>query len=189
MVKTDYDLVQGAMDGNEADFEELVKRYKNLVYSVVLRMVTDAEDANDIAQEVFIKVYRNLSKYSPEYKFSTWIIRIATNTVIDFRRKKKQEFVSIDEMETELPDSATPESTYVNTEAKSEIMDAINSLPDMYKIPIVLFHLEGLSYQEISSVLGVSMSKIKNRIYRGRKLLKEAIESKKEGGSFGLQKG
>ena len=183
---SDFDLVQSAVKGDEYAFEELVGRYKNLVYSVVLRMVADAEDANDIAQEVFIKVYRNLDKYSPEFKFSTWIIRIATNTVIDFRRKKKQEFVSIDEMETELPDIVTPENEYLEKEHKSELMNAINALPDMYKMPIVLYHLEGMSYQEISSILGVSMSKIKNRIFRGRKLLKDELIKRKEGDGYGL---
>ena len=183
---SDFELVQMAAAGDETAFEEIVGRYKNLVYSVVLRMVADSEDANDIAQEVFIKVYRNLDKYSSEFRFSTWIIRIATNTVIDFRRKKKQEFVSIDEMETELPDIVTPENEYIEKEQKSELMNAINSLPDMYKMPIVLYHLEGLSYQDISSILGVSMSKIKNRIFRGRKLLKEEIIKRKEGDSCGL---
>jgi len=183
---SDFELVQSAAGGDEYAFEELVGRYKNLVYSVVLRMVNDAEEANDIAQEVFIKVYSNLDKYSSEFKFSTWIIRIATNTVIDFRRKKKQEFVSIDEMEAELPDIVTPENSYVEKEQKSQLINAINSLPDMYKMPIVLYHLEGMSYQEISSILGVSMSKIKNRIFRGRKLLKDELIKRKEGDGYGL---
>ena len=186
MSKSDFELVQMAVDGDELAFEEILERYKNLVYSVVFRMVADSEDANDIAQEVFIKVYKNLDRYSPEFKFSTWVIRIATNTVIDFRRRKKQEFVSIDEMETELPDIVTPENKYVEKETKSELMNAINSMPDMYKTPIVLYHLEGLSYQEISSILGVSMSKIKNRIFRGRKILKDEIIKRKEGDSYGL---
>ena len=186
MGASDYELVQSASAGDENAFEELVSRYKNLVYSVILRMVTDAEDANDLAQEVFIKVYRNLDKYSPEFKFSTWVMRIATNTVIDFRRKKKQAFVSIEDMETELPDIATPENTYLETEEKEILQKAINQLPDMYKLPIVMYHLEGMSYQEISSSLGVSMSKIKNRIFRGRKLLKDMIIKQKEGDGIGL---
>ena len=183
---SDYELVQSASAGDEKAFEELVSRYKNLVYSVILRMVADAEDANDLAQEVFIKVYRNLDKYSPEFKFSTWVMRIATNTVIDFRRKKKQAFVSMDDMETELPDIATPENTYLEKEEKEILKNAINKLPDMYKLPIVMYHLEGMSYQEISSSLGVGMSKIKNRIFRGRKLLKDMINKQKEGDGIGL---
>ena len=93
----DYELINRILSGDNDAFGEIVSRYKNLVYSVILRMINDYEEANDISQEVFIKVYKNLGKYQPEYKFSTWIMRITTNHVIDFLRKKKQETVNIDE--------------------------------------------------------------------------------------------
>ena len=86
------------MSGDQNAFAQLVNRYKNLVYSVVLRMVNNTEEANDLAQEIFIKLYKNLDKYQPEYKFSTWLIRISTNHIIDYRRKRKQETVSIEEI-------------------------------------------------------------------------------------------
>ena len=89
-------------------------------------------------------------------------------------------------METELPDVSTPENTYLKTEGKQELMNAISSLDDMYKMPIILYHIEGMSYQEISSVLGVSMSKIKNRIFRGRRLLKDILLKQKEVDKSGL---
>ena len=181
MKKTDYELVQASLNGNMLAFEELVLRYKNLVYSVVLRMVNNTEDANDLAQEIFIKTYRYLEKYSPEYKFSTWIIKIATNSVIDFRRKKKIDTIDILEMSYELPDKATPESLYIEKERKKGLSGYIDELPDMYKIPIVLYHMESMSYQEISEILGISLSKVKNRIFRGRKILKDLISSSKEG--------
>ena len=79
----DYELVKMSIEGNNDAFAELLTRYKNLVYSVVLRMVNDTEEANDLAQEIFIKVFKNLDKYQPEFKFSTWLIRISTNHVID----------------------------------------------------------------------------------------------------------
>ena len=92
----DYELIKLVMSGDQNAFAQLVNRYKNLVYSVVLRMVNNTEEANDLAQEIFIKLYKNLDKYQPEYKFSTWLIRISTNHIIDYRRKRKQETVSID---------------------------------------------------------------------------------------------
>lgn len=171
----DFELVQQAIKGNEAAFAELLSRYKNLVYSVVLRMINDTEQANDLAQEVFIKMYKNLDKYQPEYKFSTWLIRITTNHVIDFRRKKKQETISIDDMVTELPSHDTPETSFLKKEGSKTIVNALESLPQMYKIPIVLYHQQGLSYQEIADILGEPLSKIKNRIFRGRKMLKEFL--------------
>ncbi len=174
---SDFEVIQLTLKDNKDYFAELVKRYKNLVFSVVLRMVNNREDAADLSQEVFIKLYKSLDKYYPDYKFSTWVIRITTNHVIDYRRKRKQETVPIDEMEFELPasDTDSPETATVEKERRTELVDIVNNLPDMYKIPIVLFHSQGLSYQEISDITGEPLSKVKNRIFRGRKMLKDLI--------------
>ena len=174
---TDYDLVLACINGDKAAFNELLQRYKNLVYSVALRMVNDKEEANDLAQEIFIKIYRNLEKYHPEYRFSTWTIKIATNHVIDYRRKKRQDTVSIDEVgDTLAADHAeSPEAAYLAKEQRQMLHDLIDDLPDMYKVPIVLYHQQGLSYTEISEITGETLSKVKNRIFRGRKMLKESL--------------
>lgn len=182
--KDDYELIQLCIKGNQDAFAELVTRYKNLVYSVILRMVNDHEEANDLAQEVFIKVYKNLDKYNPEYKFSTWIMRITTNLVIDYRRKKKQETISIDNMDVEPTCETTPEISYIKKEQSTIVNAAVKNLPDMYRIPIVLYHQQGLSYQEIGDIIGEPLSKVKNRIFRGRKMLKENLMSMKEGNAL-----
>ena len=174
---TDYELIQGCLEGNRDLFSDLVTRYKNLVYSVILRMVNDREEANDLAQDVFIKIYKNLDKYYPEYKFSTWVIRIATNHVIDYRRKKKQETVPIEEVEFSLSTAESPEVAYIRREQKEELRKIVCDLPDMYKIPIMLYHEQGLSYQEISDIIDEPLSKVKNRIFRGRRMLKESLVS------------
>lgn len=183
---SDYDLIQMCINDDMNYFSELVSRYKNLVYSVILRMVNDKEEANDLAQEVFIKVYKNLHKYYPEFKFSTWIIRITTNHVIDYRRKKKQESVPIEDVEFELSSEDSPESVYISKERKNNLNELLNALPDMYKIPIVLYHKEGLSYQEISEIIQEPLSKVKNRIFRGRKMLKESILTTGVGEYYGM---
>lgn len=175
----DYELVKQSVLGDQNAFAELLNRYKNLVYSVVLRMVNDAEQANDLAQEIFIKLYRNLDKYQPEYKFSTWLIRISTNHVIDYRRKKKQETISMEEIPYELTNYQTPEKEYIRKEQSKQLEYAISTLPDLYKIPIVLYHQHGLHYQEIADIIGEPLSKVKNRIFRGRKMLKESLEKGK----------
>ena len=95
---SDYDVIKKCINGDEEFFEILISRYKNLVYSIILKMVNDKEEANDLAQEVFIKVYRNIDKYSDEFKLSTWITRITTNHIIDYRRKKKRDTVPIEEI-------------------------------------------------------------------------------------------
>ena len=176
----DYELIKQCIDGNNDAFEEIINRYKNLVFSVIWRMVNDTEETNDLAQEVFIKVYKNLDKYQPEYKFSTWLIRIATNHVIDYRRKKKYDTTNIDDMIYEPSTLDTPETDYLKREKLKAVSDAINSLDDMYRIPIVLYHQQELSYQEIADILNIPLSKVKNRIFRARKLLKEILINRKE---------
>ena len=178
--KTDFELVKLCVAGDsccDLCFEELVLRYKNLVYSIVTRMTNDREEANDLAQEIFVKIYKNLAKYHPEYKFSTWIMRITTNHVIDNRRKKKHETISIHEAGDGLQIEAqtlSPEDEYIRKEELARLSQTISELPDIYKVPIVLYHQQGLSYQEIANVTDEPLSKVKNRIFRARKMLKEA---------------
>ena len=180
---SDYELVLTCIEGNKDAFGELLQRYKNLVYSVALRMINDKEETNDLAQEIFIKIYSNLEKYQPEYRFSTWTIKIATNHVIDYRRKKRHETVNIDEMgDTLVTDRAeNPEAAFLAKEQSQSLHLLIDDLPEMYKVPIVLYHQQGLSYTEISEITGEPLSKVKNRIFRGRKMLKEGLIAMKRG--------
>ncbi|MDR1541353.1 MAG: sigma-70 family RNA polymerase sigma factor [Clostridiales bacterium] len=187
-IKSDYDLVRGSLQGNQNDFAELISRYKNLVYSVILRMVTDREEANDLAQDVFLKIYKNLDKYFPDYKFSTWTIRISTNHVIDYMRRKRQETINIEDVEYELGTNDSPEAAYIRQEQRTELKNIVGQLPEMYKIPIVLYHEQGLSYQEIADITNEPLSKVKNRIFRGRRMLKDSLMSLKreESASYGV---
>ena len=184
--KTDLECIESALDGQQAGFEELVNRYKNLIYSMIYRMTKDREEANDLAQEVFIKIYRNLGSYSSEYRFSTWVMRITTNLVIDHRRKRKLETVSIEAagdgsreeaglgvLDRTADTDESPEDVLLRREEQTRIRRLIDRLPDMYKAPILLYHQKGLSYQEIADAIDEPISKVKNRIFRGRKMLKE----------------
>ena len=107
-------------------------------------------------------------------------MRITTNHVIDFLRKKKQETVNIDDVDYELSSSSNPEREYLEKEQSEIFGKAINQLPDMYKMPIVLYHIKRFSYQEIADMLNIPLSKVKNRIFRGRRLLKEILERMEE---------
>ena len=184
---SDYEIIRACLSGCAECFSELVSRYKNLVYSIILRMVTDTEEANDLAQEVFIKAYKNLNKYHPDFKFSTWIMRITTNHVIDYRRKKKQQTVPLDDMEYAASANSSPEERYIEKESALALKRIVEALPDMYKIPIILYHQQGLSYQEIAAVIDEPLSKVKNRIFRGRKMLKDGLsDMTKEGEVYEL---
>jgi len=183
---SDYEVIMLCINEDRDAFTEIVSRYKNLVYSVVFKMLNNPEDANDMAQEIFIKVYKNLEKYSPDYKLSTWIMRIATNHVIDYKRKKRSETVPIEEYDLVLSASETPESEFIKNEKSQAINGLLTNLPDIYKVPIVLFHQQGLSYQEISDLMQEPLSKVKNRIFRGRRMLKDSLIKIDEGGSYGF---
>lgn len=184
---SDFELCQAVSEGDNSAFEELLDRYKNLVYSVVLRMVNCPQDADDQAQEIFIKIYKNAGKYSDEFKFSTWAMRIATNHIIDFRRKNKLAQVT-DGLDTEVvanikDDAKGPEEAAIAKEQTTNLHNAMQALPDMYRLPIVMYHLQGLSYQEIAECVNEPMSKVKNRMARARKMLKEELLKMQRGGA------
>jgi len=178
-LRTDMELIQECVNnGCEFSFEELVNRYKNLVYSIILRQTNNRDEAADLAQDVFLKVYRNLARYTPEFKFSTWIMRITSNHIIDQHRKKKMETVSFEVYTSEggsVGTSVSSEAIYLKHEQTERLQKILGGLPEQYRTPIILFHEHGLSYQEISDKIGEPVSKIKNRIFRGRKLLKGLI--------------
>ena len=179
-LRTDMELITACLGGDQECFSELVSRYKNLVYSIILRQIRDNEEANDIAQDVFLKIYKNLASYTPAFKFSTWVMRITGNHIIDLHRKRKLETVSYEAYTTEsgmdiAGAQSSPEVAYIKQEQTERISKVLSELPDMYKIPVVLYHQQGLSYQEISEKIGEPLSKVKNRIFRGRKLLKSLL--------------
>lgn len=177
---TDLEVIELVLTEDSNYFEEIVDRYKNLVFSVVSRMVNDRDDVKDLSQEIFLKAYKNLAKYSAEFKFSTWIMRISTNHVIDFRRKKRLAQVPLDEVSYDIEDKQTPLTELIEKEKTQKINAVLEELPEMYREPIILYHEKGLSYQEISEQIDEPLSKVKNRIFRGRKLLKNKIMSSDE---------
>ena len=170
---TDLQLINACLAGEQEAFSELITRYKNLVYSIILRMTNDSEEANDLAQDVFLKMYKNLGSYSPEFKFSTWVMRITTNHVIDFHRKKKQDTLPLESAGSVATQEETPENALIRKEDERRIQKLVDDLPAMYKLPIIMYHQNDMSYQEIADKIGEPLSKVKNRIFRGRKLLKD----------------
>ena len=136
---TDLQLIEACLTGQQDAFAELVSRYKNLVFSIILRMTKDSEEANDLAQDVFLKMYKNLASYSPEFKFSTWTMRITTNHVIDFHRKRKQETVPLESAAVVATDPEdAPEAALLRREESKRIQAIVEDLPAMYKLPIVM---------------------------------------------------
>jgi len=179
---SDIELVNKCIKGNHEAFSELVTRYKKLVFKVVFNIINNEQEVNDVSQEVFLKVYKNLKAYNPEYKFSTWIIKIATNHCQDIVRKKKIDSVSIDDAINVSDKRDTPEESFIRKEKVEKIREAISELPEKYRIPIILFHKNGLSYEEMTNVMNEPITIIKNRLYRARLMLKDKlVPERKEG--------
>jgi RNA polymerase sigma-70 factor (ECF subfamily) len=172
---SDYDLIKRILAGNKELFSELVTRYKKLVFNVVYNMIHDKQEVNDMSQEIFIRIYQSLHRYNPQFKFSTWSVKIATNYCLDAMRKKKIDSLPIDEVPDIPSNGDTPEVRYIKKEQSIRIKKAIENLPEKYKIPVILFHQNGLSYEEITKVLNEPMTIVKNRLYRARLMLREEL--------------
>lgn len=177
---TDGELIATAVDGRGDSFEELVRRYQRPITGYVFRMIGDYDSALDVAQEVFIKVYNSLARYSPEYKFSTWLYRIAHNAAVDHMRRNS---VATQSLEAENADgsyqiqlesrAASPEQDRERTEWRNEIDAVVRCLPTPYRDLIMLRHGRDLSYDEIAEVTGLPLGTVKNRLFRAREMMRD----------------
>ncbi|MCU0625804.1 MAG: sigma-70 family RNA polymerase sigma factor [Gemmatimonadaceae bacterium] len=185
----DADLVARALDGREEAYRELIRRYERPVFSLIYRMVRDREQAEDLAQETFIKVLNNIEKYSPEFKFSSWILKIANNLAIDALRRRRLDTISIDGA-ANAATAAEVEATSIelagggesaldelaNRELGSAIEQAIAALRPMYRSCILMRHVDGRSYEEIAQLLDLPLGTVKTYIHRARHELREKLE-------------
>lgn len=177
---TDGELIVNAIRGGEDNFEELVRRYQRPITGYVYRMLNNYDASLDVTQEVFIKVYNSLEKYSAEYKFSTWLYRIAHNAAIDYMRRNS---VNQQSLETENADGTyqlqiessqpNPEQLRERSEWRTEIDAVVKCLPPIYRELIVLRHTQDLSYDEIAEVTNLPLGTVKNRLFRAREMMRE----------------
>jgi RNA polymerase sigma factor (sigma-70 family) len=177
-------LIKDALRGDQKAFKELVHRHQMSVYHIIFRIVRDREATSDLVQETFMKAFSSLKSYRSEFKFSTWLYRIAANASIDHLRKKRIRALSLDnpvqtedgEVSIDVADMTHhPEEEMVRRERAVTIEDAIDSLPDKYRRVIIARHKEEKSYEEIAAELGVPVGTVKARIFRARELLKKKL--------------
>jgi RNA polymerase sigma-70 factor (ECF subfamily) len=185
----DDKFVSRALSGDESAYKDLVNKYDRPIYFHIRKMIKEQELVEDLVQEVFMKAFNNLSTYSNEYAFSTWLYRIATNHTIDYLRKKKLQTLSINdpyktkdgEFEIQLPDESFATDKQVMKKQRKQIVhEAIDALPEKYKAVIQMRHMDELSYQEISDELDLPLGTVKAHIFRARELLYKALIDKKE---------
>lgn len=186
-IQSDHALIEATKNGDEAAFASIVGRYRNPITNYLYRFLNDYEEAVDLAQETFVRVYFAIDRYHTEYAFSTYIYRIATNLAISELRKRKRRtilsltglFQSEDDEQTEFqpPDNRNrPDEDLVEDERSRVIGKAIVTLPAKYRVPIILRDIEGKTYDEIAEILGLGLGTTKSRISRARGLLKEKLK-------------
>ncbi len=181
----DSRILKKAIAGDMDAFEHIVKKYEKLVYNIAYKMFRNPEDAKDISQEVFIKIFKNISKCSDTKTLKSWICTITSNTCIDELRKRKGKNIlsleqTIETDEGEIPvqlarSDETPEDVLLLTEKQLEIKNALDRLPEQYKLLIVLRDMEGLSYNELADVTNANLGTIKSRLSRARLMAKDIL--------------
>ena len=185
---SDHALIEATKNGDEAAFGLIMARYRNPITNYLYRFLNDYEEAVDLAQETFVRVYFAIDRYHTEYAFSTYIYRIATNLAISEIRKRKRRtilsltglFQSDADDNTEFQpadDKALPDKDLIDDEQGRVIARAIATLPPKYRVPVILRDVEGKTYDEIAAILDLGLGTTKSRISRARALLKEKLRN------------
>ena len=172
-----------AADGDEEAFETLVRKYEKLVCSCIYQTVSNTEDTLDIAQETFLKVYRNIASFKGESSFSSWLYRVAKNCALDFLRKKKPASMSLDSTDEEgatidVADTDAkndPEKNALKKEALEILYSAMEKLSDEHRRMITLRDINGNTYEEIAEILGLEAGTVKSRLFRAREALRKIL--------------
>ncbi len=176
-------IVSRVLAGNVEAFAELIDRYKVAVYNLCARMLGDPTEAEDAAQEVFVRAYTQLKSYTPGRKFSTWVLSIASHYCIDMLRRRKP---SVD-LETiafwKQSDLPEPEERALTGEVRDEVRELLNKLPDKYRGVTILRYWNDLSYDEIAQATGLSVATVKTRLFRARELLAKELGKQRQSGS------
>ncbi|HEX6614769.1 MAG TPA: sigma-70 family RNA polymerase sigma factor [Gemmatimonadales bacterium] len=191
---SDQEVVLQAREGREAAYRELIRRYERPIFALIFRMVRDRELAEDLSQETFVKALNAIGSYRPEFKFSSWIFKIANNAAIDHLRRRELDTLSLEGS----PHAATPEAMQATAlqignreespleavearELGSAIEAAIGRLRPEYRSCILLRHVEGRAYEEIAEILDLPLGTVKTYIHRARNELRQMLAHLKEG--------
>ena len=186
----DYDMVQLALNGDEKAFARLLRRYKDSIYFMLLKMVNNRNDAEDLTLEAFGKAFRNLHQYSPTYAFSTWLFKIASNNCIDFLRKKKGTYIAIDN-NGDQNDSGeqiklktkelNPEEKLIRKQKAILLHKIVRRLKPRYRTLVELRYFREFSYEEISKELDLPLGTVKAQLFRAREMLFNIIDNTEMG--------
>lgn len=181
-------LVEQVRKGNQSAFSLLVQRHQGAIYSLCYRMTGDPLEAEDLAQEAFLRLYRSVGGFRPNNRLRPWFRRIAVNVCLDALRKRREATVPLEKLlETESQPRAAsreemPEEAYLSREVRVEVQRGLLKLSGDHRAVLVLRYLEELSYREIAEVLGVPVSTVETRLFRAKKMLAAVLAARDEGG-------
>lgn len=177
----DLELVTGTLQGDQAAFGELVQKYQRIVYNLTYRMLGEAQEAEDAAQEAFLRAYQHLGRYDQQRSFKTWLLAIASNHCIDRLRKRRLTWLSLDEPLPPHPalasDMPEPEDATIQNERSEQLQALLAQLPPEYRVAIILRYWYDMSYAEIAETLETTESAIKSRLFRARQALAERLHA------------
>lgn len=187
----DFDLIDKAViQKDQSAFATLMKRYKKAVYFMILKMIRDADDAEDLTMEAFAKAFRNLERFKKDYTFSTWLFRIATNNTIDFIRKKKLKTMSLNTSMSDdggnsvnidvEDDENNPQDEFIKSQRIEMVRIFVDKLPAKYRKLVQLRYFDELSYEEIAQELDKPLGTVKAQLHRSRELLYEIASGKEK---------
>jgi RNA polymerase sigma-70 factor (ECF subfamily) len=183
-------LIKRFVSNDESAFEELFRRYEQKIFNLVYRYIGPYPETEELTQDVFVKVYKSAQTFKGKSKFSTWIYRIAVNTCLNYKKKKRLAVESLDESGTQLandlvaPNSTTPEELFKRARKMAIIQQAIDSLPPNQKVTFILSKYEGFSYTEISEIINTSISAVESLLFRAKQQLKKELTPYKEIGDL-----
>ncbi len=181
----DFMLVQKAREGDQKAYAELLGRYRDAIYFMLLKMINNPSDAEDLTIEAFGKAFKNIGQYTPNFAFSTWLFKIATNNCIDFIRKKRAATISLDQSNDD-PDTTTvtiqsdtldPEAHMINSQKVKLLREVVNKLKPRYRTLVELRYFKEYSYEEISQELELPIGTVKAQLFRARELLFNILKS------------
>ncbi|HRC92811.1 MAG TPA: sigma-70 family RNA polymerase sigma factor [Bacteroidia bacterium] len=184
----DYQLVREAVDhGNQKAYAELMSRYKDSIYFMLLKMVNNRDDADDLTIEAFGKAFKNIHQYTPDYAFSTWLFKIATNNCIDYIRKKRKQMLSIDkgyenengeDVALEIKsDTIGPEEKLMKKQKMETMREVVDKLKPRYRTLIELRYFQELSYEEIATNMDLPLGTVKAQLFRAREFLYQIMKN------------
>ncbi len=174
-MKDDNSLVQRVLEGDSVVFREIVERHQTRIFYLGLKFFRNSEDAEDFAQEVFLRAYQKLNTFSGKVPFYSWLYRLAYNLAINQYHVNRKRLLEVAIVEPAPGNNPTPETSFLEKEFIEKVRGVLRKLPQMYHIVLKMHFFEGLSYPQISKIINVPVNTIKSYIFRAKKIIKERL--------------